>query len=312
MSSSSPRPVRVAARLVESGWRALFALRGRLRPAHPAEWLSPGGQRVLVVAPHPDDDANGCGGALLRHRAAGDRVVLAWLSDGGASRAGGLTPAAMAAARRREAHAFAETMGAEPLWLGLPEGGWAPADGGAVLQPILAQCRPDVIYAPSRVDFHPEHIRAAAALARVLAYGSDPTLAIRAYAVQVPLTPALANLVADVTSLAQPLSAALAVYATQSANLARAIRLRRYAAAWHGRRGLLEEFWTMPAAAYVALHDGAHRPEGGFRGLRYQPWLDGLAFLTGRRRRQALRRLVAVATATAGAPLPAREQLGAR
>ena len=33
--------------------------------------------RVLVIAPHPDDETLGCGGALLKHRAAGDSV--SWL-----------------------------------------------------------------------------------------------------------------------------------------------------------------------------------------------------------------------------------------
>ena len=33
--------------------------------------------RVLVIAPHPDDETLGCGGTLLKHRAAGDS--LSWL-----------------------------------------------------------------------------------------------------------------------------------------------------------------------------------------------------------------------------------------
>ena len=33
--------------------------------------------RVLVIAPHPDDETLGCGGTLLKHRAAGDSV--SWL-----------------------------------------------------------------------------------------------------------------------------------------------------------------------------------------------------------------------------------------
>src|SRR4051794_15338464 len=31
--------------------------------------------RVLVIAPHPDDETLGCGGTLLKHKAAGDEII---------------------------------------------------------------------------------------------------------------------------------------------------------------------------------------------------------------------------------------------
>jgi LmbE family N-acetylglucosaminyl deacetylase len=32
------------------------------------------GKRILVIAPHPDDETLGCGGSLLKHRLAGDSI----------------------------------------------------------------------------------------------------------------------------------------------------------------------------------------------------------------------------------------------
>ncbi len=30
--------------------------------------------KILVIAPHPDDETLGCGGTLLRHKAEGDEI----------------------------------------------------------------------------------------------------------------------------------------------------------------------------------------------------------------------------------------------
>src|SRR5829696_5204378 len=51
-----------------------------------------GGQRVLVVAAHPDDETIGCAGAILTHLRGGDSVRVIMVTDGSGSRAGGLAP----------------------------------------------------------------------------------------------------------------------------------------------------------------------------------------------------------------------------
>src|SRR5262245_2441565 len=42
----------------------------------------PGGQRVLVLAPHPDDEVIGCGGTLYKHTRAGHAVTVVYMTDG--------------------------------------------------------------------------------------------------------------------------------------------------------------------------------------------------------------------------------------
>jgi LmbE family N-acetylglucosaminyl deacetylase len=275
---------------VESVWTAGLKLAGTR--SHPAavRWSSPGGQRVLVVAPHPDDEASGCGGTLMLHVARGDEVCIAYITDGRRSRALGLSPDEMAQRRRHEAAAAAAALGVQRYeWLGLREGEWTLDQLVPRLRTLLSTTAPHIVYAPSRVDFHPEHLKIAHALAQAL---DDSQPRIRIYPMQVPLTALLANVVADVSGVAPGIIAALKAHETQLASTLRTLRMRRYAAAIHGCSGQAEEFRELSAPEYRRLHEAP--PEQWrtrFRSLRQHPWTDPLAYLTGRRQRARLRSL---------------------
>lgn len=132
----------------------------------PAAWRPPQG-RVLVLAPHPDDETIGCGGCLLLHRRQGDPVKVVFLTDGAA---GG--PPAL---RRAEARRAARVLGVRALeFWGYPDGALAGVPGlSRRLRELLEQERPDIVYRTSASDPHPDHralgvrLRAAASRARV-------------------------------------------------------------------------------------------------------------------------------------------------
>lgn len=270
-------------------WQAGFRALSLARPSRARPWRSPGGLRALVVAPHPDDEVAGCAGTLSLHRLAGDAVSVAVVSDGRRSRAGGRGPEEMRRQRRGEAEAVAAALDYELRWLDLPEAEWREAELVESLGAIQAALRPDVVYAPSLVDFHPEHLRVAVCLARALPVACPSKL--RVYPVQVPLTACLANLVSPVGSRMACVAAAMRAYASQTTSLWRCLRARRYTGARHALGEPAEEFWEMTADEYRSLHVEASVTGGSFRGLRDLALSDPLAYVAGRgaRRRLAAR-----------------------
>ena len=285
------RPVkRATGTLLERLWRGGFVLLSKVSPPRARAWHSPGQLRVLVVAPHPDDEAIGCGGTVLRHAAAADQVSIAIATDG--RRAGGMRdPVGMSATRHAEAKLATQTLAARLEWLGLPEGDWSVEQLREALARLLTDLRPDLVYAPSRVDFHPEHHRVAHALALAL----DDTAAlhrplVRVYQIQVPLTGLLVNLVSDLRTVLAPSDAALRAYASQAGTIATIDRRRRYSACRHGLADAAEEFWELPAERYAALHrEPPERWQDHYRGLRAFSLTDPLAWWVGRHGRRQLR-----------------------
>ena len=263
------------------------------RPA--AHWTSPGGERVLVVAPHPDDEVAGCGGTILLHRERGDEVVVCFATDGRRSRSLGLSPDEMAERRRLEALAAARTLGLTYVdWLGLPEGDWCAPDFHRSVRKLMDTYRPSLIYAPSLVDYHRDHLSVAVELASVLQASPDRSgIRMRAYQVQVPLTPILTNLLAVTGRVSGSTRQAAADYVSQRGSLERCMRMKRYAAAFHGvEGGEAEEFWELSVDSYCRVHPVTLvETARAFQGVWHLPVRDPVSYLTDLDRRRLLRQL---------------------
>ena len=274
-------------------WSGLSFLAGRVGGWKPALWHSPGGQRVLVIAPHPDDEL-GCGGTLLLHERAGDEVHVVYVTDGRGSGAYGLGPDEMAKRRRKEAAAVTPMLRLAGMhWLGLREYEWEESALVPVLQDMLRQTTPQIVYAPSRIDFHPEHVRVGRCLAQAIAGPGLHDMTVRVYQIQVPLMPVLANVIAPMQAVVPELVGAMECYRTQLGSIKRFLRMKRYGASFYGLAGLAEEFWQIDRRAYGRLH-AAHegdRADEAFRGVRYLPFTDPLAYLRGLGARRRLREL---------------------
>jgi len=120
--------------------------------------------RVVVVAPHPDDEVLGVGGTLAVWAAEGTVVVVVAVTDGEGSHPDSptLTPAALADRRAEERRAALAALGIEAAVdrLRLPDGAVAAADVAEGVAAIL--CPGDTVIAPVTGDGHPDHDATAA------------------------------------------------------------------------------------------------------------------------------------------------------
>ena len=114
--------------------------------------------RVVVVAPHPDDELLAVGGLLAMLSAAGTRVDVLAVTDGEASHPGGsVAPAELARLRVRETELALSRLGTHGTVtrLGLPDGGCE-----ALQQPVaraLELSAQDWVLGPWTGDGHPDH-----------------------------------------------------------------------------------------------------------------------------------------------------------
>lgn len=139
----------------------------RRRPQPPSAAESPVAGRVLVLAPHYDDEVLGCGGLILQLAAGGARIVCAFMSDGSGGAEGppeGTTREQYSRRRRKEADEAAATLGIDSVvHLGIRHGlrdGALTSSLDALtghVETLLQEHRPDLLLAPSPLEVTPDH-----------------------------------------------------------------------------------------------------------------------------------------------------------
>lgn len=134
--------------------------------------------RLLVLAPHMDDETLGCGGLMLLH-ADRSAVHILFATDGAGSPAPllpwqGRADEGLVGRRRAEAQAATAKLGIPPgnlHFLDLPDGTLVSrrAELRAALGALVASLHPDFVCAPFRFDVHPDHVALNRAIRKVLA-----------------------------------------------------------------------------------------------------------------------------------------------
>ena len=149
-------------------------------------------QKILVIAPHPDDESIGCGGAICLHCRRGDSVSVVFLTSGEQGAPGG-PEEGVKSVREAEARAAGTVLGVERLdFLRLPDRGLGEnlERGAERLAEVLAGQRPDLIYLPHPEEDHPDHAATLPMARMALAHMGDdrPLPELRGYEVWSPMT----------------------------------------------------------------------------------------------------------------------------
>ncbi len=168
---------------------------------------------VLVFAPHPDDEVIGCGGALAFHVARGDRVHVVHVTGGEAGDPKQTAGGDLIAVRLREAKSAAAVLGLHELrGLRFPDGKLTPST--ALVDAMVAEIdrvAPAIVYAPSLLECHPDHLATGIAAGAALARSS---LIVRLFGFEVN-HPTLASFLLDVTPWIDRKREALAQFTSQ-------------------------------------------------------------------------------------------------
>jgi glycosyltransferase involved in cell wall biosynthesis/LmbE family N-acetylglucosaminyl deacetylase len=172
------------------------------------------GHRVLVLAPHPDDETFGCGGALLLHRRQQDAVRVIFLTSGEAGDwQGGTDPEEFRARREAEAVKALACLGViEWEFWRYPDRGVA-ADGRLInrLSEAIRAHGATLVYVPSPLEQHPDH-RAVAHALRAALRGWVGKLQIGFYEVGYALPP---NTLVDISAVWATKVATIQTYESQ-------------------------------------------------------------------------------------------------
>jgi len=195
--------------------------------------------RILVLAPHPDDESIGCGGTLLHHKKLGDEVHVAFLTSG--EKGGhGRSEAETIRLREAEARWAGKILGINLIeFWHLPDSAVRPtSDAIERLRKKLARFMPETIYVTHDREMHPDHRGAARLVRRALAGVSGKLPDVLGYEVWTPIQK-LSEIV-DISPFMEKKLRAVKTYRSQCAvvGFVEAVRgLNRYRGEMHSWPG---------------------------------------------------------------------------
>ncbi len=178
------------------------------------------GERLLVLAPHPDDEIIGCGGLMAQHLRERRAVRVVVATDG--AEATGATGDREVYVRRREEESRQglALLGGRPQidFLRFPDRGLDDRVSEKIREHLLS-FKPDLICVPSPIEIHPDHLALSRAFCELIQrdrslFADLATARVAFYEVSQPLRP---TALVDITDVAETKYEAIRAHATQIA-----------------------------------------------------------------------------------------------
>jgi LmbE family N-acetylglucosaminyl deacetylase len=172
----------------------------------------PLGTRVLVLAPHPDDETLGCGGSLRILIKGGKEVKVVFLTKGEKAVEDPLNRERYAGLREKEAQKALKILGiSEYEFLRFPDRELL-SRYNELREQVMAEVvsfKPDIIYSPSPIELNPDH-RAAATVASEMMKSLDVSVVY--YELVTPIRP---NMLVDISKVYRIKKKAIKAYRSQ-------------------------------------------------------------------------------------------------
>ena len=156
--------------------------------------------RVLVLAPHPDDEVLGCGGAVIAHVKQKNFIQVVIVTDGRMAEPQHPDPAAYVRLRQQESQQVADLIGyPSPIFWDYIDRQLDQADDlcAKIMQQIVDK-NIEMVYTPSLHEVHPDHFALAQASVEAVTRLAEKNINIQLvmYDVGIPLA---ANIMLDIT-----------------------------------------------------------------------------------------------------------------
>lgn len=173
-------------------------------------------EKILIIAPHMDDETIGLGGTICRHADKGAAICCLFVTDG-ASSTGKLSGSALSTIRKNEVRQMQQILGIQQVdYLDFPDGQLLNQSGiTKEFKDSIQQLQPDIIYCTTFVDGHQDHIVCAKKLAVALREVPSVQPVIRLYEINCPFPPDEINCVIDISKTFKKKQEAVAVFVSQ-------------------------------------------------------------------------------------------------